>query len=166
MPTLYACINFRCGSTLLAKMLHCEGKSHCMAEPYPIPNLSIGLDEGYFSREVSYFGFEILKSIAWSRTWDLVIGYRIPVLPNWVVKAFLIQIFHYIREWTFMLNPPWKFLLGGLEVTCVCGRDSVYLVNVKLFWPLIIDSVIYHSKSWTNENRSKTKDAHWSVILP
>ncbi|CAJ0945927.1 unnamed protein product, partial [Mesorhabditis belari] len=49
--TIYYTNTARCGSTLLAKMLHCEGKSHCTAEPYPIPNLSIGLDEGYFTRE-------------------------------------------------------------------------------------------------------------------
>ncbi|CAJ0576600.1 unnamed protein product, partial [Mesorhabditis spiculigera] len=32
-------------------MLHNEGKSHCVAEPYPIPCLTIGYAEGYLTKE-------------------------------------------------------------------------------------------------------------------
>ncbi|CAJ0566201.1 unnamed protein product, partial [Mesorhabditis spiculigera] len=49
--TIFYTNTARCGSTLLAKMLHNEGKSHCVAEPYPIPCLTIGYAEGYLTKE-------------------------------------------------------------------------------------------------------------------
>ncbi|TKR83086.1 hypothetical protein L596_016735 [Steinernema carpocapsae] len=39
----------RCGSTLLAQMLCHKGVSVCYAEPQPLMNLGIGMDEGYYS---------------------------------------------------------------------------------------------------------------------